>query len=211
RRILLVHPEEPWPLRHGPRHRARSVVRRTAGVVWRAAGRLSDRRFRAAAGPRSTIRLDHGVLYELLPLPSGKETLGNGRMGFFSARFAAPPGAGRKNLFWTQSPLQRRFLYASNTRSFSHPRRRGRARANLFRKRPALLTLAPREYNNCYSVRCPQRIFGIARPLTLRCGQRTLQAKVWPTALRAKFRGSDDVASADAALLFASAFDAVRQ
>src|SRR5262245_5662789 len=104
-RVLLVHPEEPWPFRRRPRYRARSVVRRATRVVRRAASRLSDRRLRATAGPRSTIRLDHGVLYELLPLSSGKETLGNGGMGFFSARFAAPPGARRKNLFWTQSPL----------------------------------------------------------------------------------------------------------
>jgi len=27
RRILLVHPEESWPLRHRPRHRTRSVIR----------------------------------------------------------------------------------------------------------------------------------------------------------------------------------------
>ena len=41
-----------------------------------------------------------------------KETLGNGGMGFLSARFTASPGAGRKNLFWTQSLLQRRLLHA---------------------------------------------------------------------------------------------------
>ena len=76
------------------------------------ASRLQDRRFRAAAGPRSTIRLDHGVLGELLPLSSGEETLGNSGMGFLSARFTASPGAGRKNLFWTQSLLQRRLLHA---------------------------------------------------------------------------------------------------
>ena len=34
---------------------------------------------------------------------------------------------------------------------------------------------------------------------------------VWPTALRPNDRESDDVASDDVALLFASAFDAVRQ
>ena len=36
RRILFVHPEESWPLRPRPRHRSRSVVRRTTGVVRRA-------------------------------------------------------------------------------------------------------------------------------------------------------------------------------
>src|SRR5262245_19079469 len=60
-------------------------------------------------------------------------------MGFLSARFTASPGARRKNLFWTQSLLQRRLLYPRNTRPFSQPWRGRRARTNFFRKRRALI------------------------------------------------------------------------
>ena len=77
-----------------------------------AARRLQDRRFRAAARLRSTIRMDHSVLCELLPLSSSQKTLGNGGMGFLFARFTTSPGPGWKNLFWTQSLLQWRLLHA---------------------------------------------------------------------------------------------------
>jgi len=71
--------------------------------------------------------------------------------------------------------------------------------------------LEVREYNSRCSVRCPQRIFGIAGTGTLRRGQRSLQAMESPMEVPPHVRESDDVASADVALLFASAFDAVRQ
>ena len=67
------------------------------------------------------------------------------------------------------------------------------------------------EYNNRCSVRCPQRIFVMAGTGTLRRGQRTLQAMESPMGVPPDVRESDDVASADVGLLFASAFDAVRQ
>src|SRR5262249_39091043 len=104
RRILPVHLEKSRPFRSGSRRRARSAVRRTAGAVRSSAGGAPHRRIRAAAGSRSEIRLGYGVLYELLSLSSGKKTLGNGGMGFFSARFTGACRAGRQNLFWAQSP-----------------------------------------------------------------------------------------------------------